>query len=88
MDTVSETSGQTAWVVPVFMGKQILNFRVDTSAEVTAISDLSYRELCDVNMSKVNKMLYGPDNSKLDVLGQFLQTLIPKKNFKATNLHG
>ena len=38
MDTVSETSGQTVWVVPVFMGKQILDFKVDTGAEVTAIS--------------------------------------------------
>ena len=29
---VSET--QTAWVVPVFMGKQILDFKVDTGAGV------------------------------------------------------
>ena len=57
------------------MGKQTLDFKVDTGAEVTAISDLSYRELCGANMFKANKMVYGPDNSKLDVLGQFMQTL-------------
>ena len=58
LDTVSETSGQMAWVVPVFVGKQILDFKVDTGAEVTAISYLSYRELCGANMSKTNKTLY------------------------------
>lgn len=72
LDTDSKTFGQTAWVVPVFVGKQILDFNVDT---VTTISDLFYRKLCGANMSKANKTLYGPDNSKLDVLGQFTQIL-------------
>ena len=38
LDTVSETTGQTAWVVPVFVCKQILDFKVHTGAEVTLFS--------------------------------------------------
>ena len=79
LDTVCETSGQMAWVVPVFVDKQILDFKVDTGAEVTAISHLSYKELCGASMSKANKVLYGPDNSKLDVLVLFTQALAYQK---------
>ena len=38
LDIVSETTGQTAWVVLVFVCKQILDFKVVTGAEVTLFS--------------------------------------------------
>ena len=87
LDTVSETSGQMVWVVPVFVDKQILDFKVDTGAEVSATSDLSYKEWCGANMSKTNKMLYGLDNSKLDVLGHFTQTLTYRRRISKQQIY-
>ena len=57
------------------MGKQKIQFKLDTGAEVTAMSDLSYRKLQKVCMSRASRVLFGPDHTHLDVLGQFSQTL-------------
>ena len=48
---------------------------VDTGAEVTAISDFSFRYLNGVHLHHASKVLYGPDHSHLDVLGKFSPTL-------------
>ena len=43
--TAAETSGPAVWNVTVFVDKQAVTFKVDTGAEVTAISDISYSQL-------------------------------------------
>ena len=65
----------TAWTNDILVGKHSLQFKLDTGAEVTAISYSSYRQLHGVNLAKTSKILLGPDCSNLTVEGQFTETL-------------
>ena len=73
--TAAETSGPAVWNVTVFVDKQAVTFKVDTGAEVTAISDFSYRQLKGIQLNTASRVLCGPDHSRLKVLGQFKSTL-------------
>ena len=76
LDAVGEpVEKPAAWNIDILVGKHSLQFKLDTGAEVTAISYSSYRRLPGVNLSKANKVLFGPDRSNLDVVGQFTGTL-------------
>ena len=55
-------------------GKEV-DFKLDTEAEVTAISDSLYRHL-----RKPTKFHYGPGRQTLNVLGQFETTLKHHQN--------
>ena len=48
-----------------------LSFKVDTGAEVTAISEKSYREINKPQLEKAGRKLYGPGRYPLRVIGQF-----------------
>ena len=63
------------WTVDIPMGMQKVQFKLDTGAEVMAMSDLSYKTLQGVCTSRASRLLFGPDHTHLDVLGQFSQTL-------------
>ena len=60
-------------------GKQI-QFKLDTGAEVTAISDSTYQTLQGVRLSPSTKPLYGPASQVLKVLGQFNGKLAHKEH--------
>ena len=75
-----ETSAPETWTVAVQVGKETVQFKLDTGAEVTAISDFSFRKLKGIHLQKVSKVLHGPDRSPLSVLGQFTQPLTVKDN--------
>ena len=73
-------------------------FKLDTGAEVTAISLVTFKTLRRQNLSAPKKVLYGPSHSSLEVAGQFegrlshkskssLQTVYVVKGLK-TNLLG
>ena len=51
-------------------GKETV-FKLDTGAEVTAISLETFRALRRQNLSSPQKVLYGPSRSTLDIAGQF-----------------
>ena len=63
------------WIVAVRLDEQTVQFKVDSGAEVTAISDFSFRQLNGVHLHHASKVLYGPDHSRLDVLRKFSPTL-------------
>ena len=82
----------------MLLGKKSVSFKLDTGAEVTAISEETFRELGHVKLELPNKVLYGPARQTLDVLGQFsitiqhqgnssLQTIFVVRGLK-TNLLG
>ena len=50
-----DTLGQTAWTIDVIVNGVDLNFKVDTGAEVTAISEESFQSLGKVELLKHNK---------------------------------
>ena len=70
LDAVSKESGtrEPNWTVDILVGKQKIQFKLDTGAEVTAMSDLSYRKLQGVCMSRASRVLFGPDHTHLNVL--------------------
>ena len=74
LDTVT-TADQSSWTATVKIGTQEVDFKLDTGAEVTAISDAVHQTLKDATLSKPSKILYGPDRTPLAVTGEFVQTL-------------
>ena len=52
-----------------------MEFKLDTGAEVTAISEEVYQMLPRVKLLKASKVLYGPTQQRLKVLGQFTAQL-------------
>ena len=72
---------ETAWFADVQMGEQeTLKFKLDTGAEVTAISHYAYQQLLKPPpLSTPEKVLYGPSRQPLHVLGQCQSDLTYKE---------
>ena len=64
------TGKQAVWTVDVTVKDKLVRFKVDTGAEVTAISEETYRSLGKTPLDKSTRVIYGPARQKLDVLGQ------------------
>ena len=74
LDTI--TSGQqTAWRVKIRVGSQDTTFKIDTGAEVTAVSEESFRKLKGKDLKEPSRLLYGPGRQPLNVLGHFTESL-------------
>jgi len=64
-------SQESAWSATVLVGKTEVQFKLDTGAAVTAITEETYKSLKSVTLKKPSKLLYGPARQELQVLGQF-----------------
>ena len=53
------------------MNGKVIQFKLDTGAEVTAISPDTYKSLHSVELHKSEKILSGPSRKALTVMGQF-----------------
>ena len=49
-------------------------FKLDTGAEITAISEETYKRLGQLELQQPSKVLSGPVRQTLNVLGQFTAT--------------
>ena len=69
------------WTTTVGVGKKSVSFKLDTGAEVTAISETTYQDLGYrlENLEKPSKVLYGPARQTLEVTGQF-STILTHNN--------
>lgn len=74
LDTVSAKQ-ESSWTITLLLGTKELPFKLDTGAEVTAISEEDFKTLKDVTLQRPSKALYGPTSQTLRVLGQFTGTL-------------
>ena len=74
------TRASTVWMSSVKLGGKEVKFKLDTGAEVTAISDSTYHTLQGVKLKPATKPLYGPASQSLKVLGQFTGELTHKQN--------
>ena len=66
---------ENVWFSTVQLLGRPLSFKLDTGAEVTAISKSVFRTLPQVKLRPTNRALYGPNRKPLSVLGQFEGTL-------------
>ena len=66
---------QSPCTTEILLNQVKVSFKLDTGAEVTAISDDTYRQLGLPKLDKPSKVLYGPAKRTFDVVGQFTATL-------------
>ena len=53
------------------LSRKETEFKLDTGAEVTAISEQTYQRLSSNPLTPPGKQLYGPAHNTIDVLGKF-----------------
>ena len=68
LDTI-RTVGDKSWTSFVNVNGQRQKFKLDTGAEVTAISEATFQSLPGAQLNPSNKTLCGPDRKPLKVLG-------------------
>ena len=76
MDTFLEAisiTGESSWTISIQLEGKEMSFKLDTGAEVSAISDIVYKTLA-ITLKKPAKILVGPTRNALKVLGQFVGT--------------
>ena len=74
MDTIflgALDSGQSSWKVEAKVNGHPISFKLDTGAEVTAMSEQDYRTLGAIPLKPSTLALYGPAQQALNVKGQF-----------------
>ena len=57
------------------MENHAVQFKIDTGADVTTVSEETFKKLQGVTLRETNKSLHGPAKHKLTVCGQFTGTL-------------
>ena len=72
LDTVDTVSDQpeTSWMLHLQLNSKSIPFKLDTGAEVTAISPDTHSCISSVELRPPQKTLSGPPSVKLNVLGQ------------------
>ena len=71
LDTVS-TSGETSWLITVQLEGKETSFKLDTGAEVTAVSEKTFTLLGKPGLKAPSQTLYGPSQQPLEIVGQFI----------------
>lgn len=70
LDTV-QMDQTSAWKANIEVNGHTVNFKLDTGAEVTAISSSTYKSLKEPQLATPEKILYGPSRQPLKVIGRF-----------------
>ena len=79
LDTI-ENAQDNIWEIKVMVGDKVILFKVDTGAEVTVISEETWKSLHSAEpLQHPNTFLCGPDRSRLTVLGKITLTLTLNK---------
>ena len=86
LDTMGD-SQQDTWSVKIHIGLQEATFKIDTGAEVTAISEKLYKSLRSPTLQKPCKILKGPGQHPLQVVGQFQEMLHHGQNSSLQNIY-
>ena len=69
------STDETCWTASIRVNGETMKFKVDTGAEVTAVTKLALTQLGNVKLHPATKTLCGPDRKPLQVLGQTSVTL-------------
>ena len=77
LDTVL-SNDTSAWFTSIDLNERKTAFKLDTGAEVTAISKITHQSLGEPQLAIPEKRLYGPSQQPLNVIGQFWGTFAHK----------
>ncbi|GBM33183.1 hypothetical protein AVEN_83690-1 [Araneus ventricosus] len=89
LGNLKNSSSEDKWRVNVLVDNKLLHFKIDTSADLTVISQKIFMSVWG-NKKKLqtsNKQIFGPDESKLKVLGQFQAKLQNGKQHFIGNIY-
>ena len=70
-ETDSLSSTEAPWTTKLELNGRNIEFKIDTGADVTVISEQEYVSKQDGPLRQTNRVLSGPSQQKLDVCGQF-----------------
>ena len=82
LDTIHDTEDSTFWMTDVKVNNISVTFKVDTGAEVTAISESTLQTLGQLEVSMPGKKLCGPNGVLLDLRGSLTVTTVSQKQHK------
>ena len=74
-ETDSLSSTEAPWTTTLELNGRNIDFKIDTGADVTVISEQEYLSEQDGPLTQTNRVLSGPSQQKLDVCGQFVGNL-------------
>lgn len=74
LGTIGSDENSTPWMVDVKLNGSVVNFKIDTGADVTVVPNGSIDSSL-VTLRKADKILYGPGGKHLHVCGMFRGTL-------------
>ena len=77
LGTLSSGSS-SSWRSTVSLNNKAVKFKLDTGAEVTAVSEETYKQVYGKRLQQPTRVLYGPSYQSLQVLGQFRGQLTVK----------
>ena len=80
LDTIRDTEDSTFWMTEVKVNSIAVTFKVDTGAEVTAISEDTLQTLGQLEVNKPDKKLCGPNGVPLALRGSLTVTLSQKQH--------
>ena len=69
LNTVENRNNSTSWSLDIAVEGVFIPFKLDTGAEVTAISPTTLAKLGAVQLRQPSRSLHGPDRKTLNVLG-------------------
>jgi len=69
------SGNKAVWTATLKVNHQEVVFKLDTGAEVTAVSETVYQYLGNISLRKPTRSLVGPAQHKLHVLGEFTAML-------------
>ena len=82
LGTIKEISthrNRDQWMVDLQLNGKPVQFKIDTGADVTAVSEEIFKKLDGVSLRQTDRSLHGPAKHKLVVCGQFTGTLTYKQ---------
>ena len=71
LDTVTDNKLK-GWTLDLIINGKQVPFKLDTGAEVTAISKQTWKTINEPALDKPNEHLFGPAQQQLKVMGHFL----------------
>ena len=80
LDTIQNTQDTNFWTTDVKVNNVTVTFKVDTGAEVTAISEETLKTLGSSLVTKPNKKLCGPNGQPLSLIGSLTVTMSQKQH--------